>query len=258
MSDLTLLLNAAEQRLQFGVVRDSVLLCAQDWLAASRGAELLAPLLSESLMRLDLVPADLTRIACVHGPGGFTGLRLALSTASALHHALRIPLTGINHLHLLAEGVSASAGQKIRVLTNARRDLVYLQDFLHCSEGHTEPQNEPLIVALSVLLDDLDACASRPDIMIGSGVTRHYAALAGRANREGRCIPDVYDQPHWDAFIRLAAKALYGDSDLTPLYCRASEAEDNLEMLAARRGDDPLGARQALEHFLRRPPDSQE
>ena len=258
MSDLTLLLNAAEQRLQFGLVRDKVLLCAQDWLAASRGVELLAPLLSETLKRLELAPSDITRIACVNGPGGFTGLRLALSTASALHHALRIPLAGINYLHLLAEGVPAAAGQKVRVLTNARRDLVYLQNFLCCSDGHTEPQDEPRIVALSALLDDLDANASRPDIMIGSGVIRHYASLAGRVNRGGRCIPDVYDQPHWDAFVRLTDNALYEDADLTPLYCRASEAEDNLEMLAERRGDDPLGARRALERFLCRQPDSQE
>ncbi len=256
MNTLTLLLNAAEQRLQFGLARDTMLLCGQSWLAASRGAELLTPALRSALQLLEVSVSDLSRIACVSGPGGFTGLRLVLSTASALHHALNIPLAGISYLHLLAEGVPARTGQTIRVLVNARRNLVYRQDFVCRTDGGKEPASDVSLAAVEDLVPEPDVSSDLPLILVGSGVTRHLEACdigAGRYTVASGC-----DQPNWDAFVRLADRATYALQDIVPLYCRASEAEDNLEALAERRGDDPREARQTLLRFLGQEPRSHE
>ncbi len=43
-------------------------------------------------------------IACVRGPGSFTGLRLVLSSVLGLHKAWGTPLAGIDYLPLLAQG----------------------------------------------------------------------------------------------------------------------------------------------------------
>jgi len=67
-------------------------------------------------------------------------------------------------------------------------------------------------------------------------------------------VADLYDQPSWQGFIRLADRAAYADAELAPLYLRASDAEDNLEMLAERRGDDPGQARVRLRSLLSRTP----
>jgi tRNA threonylcarbamoyladenosine biosynthesis protein TsaB len=40
--------------------------------------------------------ADLTHLACVIGPGGFTSLRVGVALANALGHQLKIPLTGVH------------------------------------------------------------------------------------------------------------------------------------------------------------------
>ena len=78
----TLIMNAAEGRIQIALAQEETLLCAQEWSAPSKGTELLTPVLADMLGRLGLRPASVDRIACVAGPGSFTGLRLVLTTAS--------------------------------------------------------------------------------------------------------------------------------------------------------------------------------
>jgi len=252
MTGTTLLLSAAEQRLQFGLARDGALVFGQDWAAASQGVELLAPILAAAMGRLNLPFSSIDRIACVTGPGGFTGLRLALATASALHHTLRVPLAGINYLELLAEGSPCLPGQAVRVLTHARRELVYCQDFRRCAEGYVVPLTEPCIVKTCAAFENLPVLAPYATSLVGNGLSRHpklreHAACAA-------FMADLHDQPSWEAFLRLAGRAAYAKADLAPLYLRASEAEDNLEMLAERRGDDPAQARIVLRSLLDRAP----
>ncbi|MDL2313414.1 tRNA (adenosine(37)-N6)-threonylcarbamoyltransferase complex dimerization subunit type 1 TsaB [Desulfovibrio sp. OttesenSCG-928-C14] len=103
---LTLVLNAAEGRLQLVLGRDGAagpeLLCAQEYAALSQGAETLAPALQSALGTLGLSPADLARVAVVRGPGSFTGLRLVCVSAAALARALGIPQAPLDYPPLLA------------------------------------------------------------------------------------------------------------------------------------------------------------
>ena len=71
----TLIMNASEGRIQFVLEQEGSLACAQEWSAPSKGTELLTPALADAFQRLGIMPSDISRIACVAGPGGFTGLR---------------------------------------------------------------------------------------------------------------------------------------------------------------------------------------
>ncbi len=127
---------------------EPAIVTAQSWNVPSQGAELLAPALENALARLGLVPKNIRRIACVRGPGSFTGLRLVLATASGLARAAGAELAGLDYLPLLAVEAAClrsrcgvfhpvSDGGKedgdstplYWVLTHARRNLVHMQGF---------------------------------------------------------------------------------------------------------------------------------
>lgn len=56
----------------------------------------LLPLVENLLSQANWTYEDLTQIACIVGPGGFTSLRVAVSFANALSYALKIPSAGIH------------------------------------------------------------------------------------------------------------------------------------------------------------------
>ena len=177
--ELTLVLNAAEGRLQLVIGRlagqgsrrdlqapgglklcgeaggELEILAAQDWMAVSQGAELLTPALQQALGNLRLAPEHIGRIAVVNGPGSFTGLRLACVSAAALARGCRALQAPLEYLPLLASGIWEAGlanflpqeeGSPLTawVITYARRGLVYLQGFsLAAGPGFPAPPAAP-------------------------------------------------------------------------------------------------------------------
>lgn len=131
---ITLALNAAESRVQAAALRGGETLFAQEWHVPSQGTELLAPALADAFARMRLSLGDVRRIACVHGPGSFTGLRLVLSTAAGMARALGAQQAGLSYTQLLACGPLLPRGAVLWVLTHARRGLVHMQAFRMPSE----------------------------------------------------------------------------------------------------------------------------
>ena len=254
MRGLTLVLNAAEGRLQIVLADEAELLCAQDWAAFRRGTELLAPALERMFSGLHLRFADLERIACVRGPGSFTGIRLVVGTAAALARAGGALLAGLDYMQALALGARACCAEerdaRIWVLTYARRDLALAQVF-------APDRDEALPRAVSGLeLLTPEQCLHRmrdaaragvPLWALGSALARHaeFADLSGPACRIARCRG-----PSPEDLLLLARHAEYGRHDIEPLYARPCDAVENLASIAARRGEDPASARARLESLL--------
>lgn len=250
---ITLVLNAAEGRVQFALVQgDTRILCHQELDAPSRGTELLPPAIHEALKALQLAPTDVNRIACVHGPGSFTGLRLVLGFAAAFRRVVGIPVGGINYLHALASSVPNIPGlpARCRVLTHARRDLVHRQDFLRTGPGFV-PVSEPEMVSLDVALDGL---GSEPALLLGSGYLRNAAALEAQIQGSSLVPLPGMESVSARALAELAAIAVYAHTDLEPLYLRPCDAVDNLPHIAAKRGEKAEEALQRLELLLDRKP----
>jgi tRNA threonylcarbamoyl adenosine modification protein YeaZ len=248
-------LNAAEGRLQIVLADGGDILCAQDWAAPGRGTELLAPALERIFAGLRLRCADLGRIACVRGPGGFTGVRLVLSTAAALARASGALLAGLDYMQALALGVrdmgEDAALRRIWVLRHARRDAALVQVF---APGRDEAL--PLAVSGLELLHP-ERCLQRMREQardgvrlwaLGSALARHaeFAALPGLA----RCVPARFSCPSPEDLLLLARHAEYGRRDIEALYVRPCDAAENLESIAARRGEDPASAKARLESLL--------
>jgi tRNA threonylcarbamoyladenosine biosynthesis protein TsaB len=90
--------------------------------ARPRHAERLQPLLEEALAQAGLTWDDVARICVGTGPGGFTGLRLGVSTARALAQGRGLPLVGVSSLEALARGVEHVASGELEASDRADRD----------------------------------------------------------------------------------------------------------------------------------------
>ena len=88
-------------------------------------AERLLPLLTELLAEAGADWPDLTALAVGTGPGNFTGIRISVAAGRGLAFGLGIPALGITRLEALAHGLP----RPLRVLEDARRGAVYVQDF---------------------------------------------------------------------------------------------------------------------------------
>ena len=130
---ITLILNSMEGPLQLLLAENDSqgenlkLKAYQEWEPQGQGAETLIPNLAALLAQNKLAASDICRIACVRGPGSFTGIRLALTTALGLARSIASQplLAGLDYLPLLAntalEEVSSSQlPASVWVLTHAR------------------------------------------------------------------------------------------------------------------------------------------
>jgi tRNA threonylcarbamoyl adenosine modification protein YeaZ len=259
---LELVLNAAEGLLQIVVTDNEVPLCVQEWNLPRRSTEILAPALREICAALGIKAGDFRRVACVHGPGSFTGIRLVLTTAAALRRAGRARLAGLNYLQSLAATVAVNRRlpfeARIAVVTHARRDLVHFCPFVSLGpEIPPWPLHETrLLTPREALADALSLWRGRlPVYMCGSGLARNafvFEACGERIVLAPECANPVA------AALRIQARhGEYFDGDIEPAYLRPCDAVENLPHFAAQRGEDGGEAVARLEDMLARPPKSE-
>jgi tRNA threonylcarbamoyladenosine biosynthesis protein TsaB len=172
--------------------------------------------------------SDLDGFACGLGPGGFTGLRIGLSTVKAFALALQCPVYGARTTELLKE---AHSSEHTVAIVDARRQQVYL-DADHLPQPICcDPQDLPR---------HLDR--ETPWVLIGDGALKYASEIAEMF--PAALIPDD-DARHrpraglLPRFIDLARPA--STTTLEPVYIRKSDAEINF----------PDGFPDALKHQSR-------
>ena len=107
---------------------------------ARRHDDRLMPAIDE-LCRLACVgPRDLGGVAVSRGPGGFSGLRIGLSTAKMLARSLDIPVLGVPSAQVVAEGTpetgDLAAGRRLAIVLAAKRDHGWLSHLERDAAGH--------------------------------------------------------------------------------------------------------------------------
>jgi len=235
---LLLAINGADERLQIALGRlteghgDAEFLAAQEWNVPGQAVRFLAPGIRQLLDGLGLGAGEIRRIACVLGPGSFTGLRMSLALAEGLACGNGAQLAGIGHLELLAREAAETCPGAVLALAWSRRGQLYAQAFQE-SVALTPPQ-----VVHVTELDAFLATLPRPLFVLGGGLRRNLPAFEELAEADFslRLLHRDWDAPRPQTLLTLAAQAHFGPGPLEPVYLRASDAEDNLAAIAAGRG----------------------
>ncbi|MBU1002052.1 MAG: tRNA (adenosine(37)-N6)-threonylcarbamoyltransferase complex dimerization subunit type 1 TsaB [Proteobacteria bacterium] len=236
-----LVLNGSERRLQLVLAEEGRLLASQEMGVAGSAMQHLVPALQSLLERLELAPTDLSGIACVRGPGSFTGLRMILATALGLSRAANVPLAGLDYLPLIAAGPAPLLEGTLAVVTHSRSRQVYIQTF-SAPEGQALSDPQPFLLdQAAAVLGTLTA----PVCAVGSGLRNHLDFFLATLP-ELRILDEGFDHPLPHVLARAAAAAAYAHAPIEPLYLRASDAEDNLADIAALRGIAPDEAQRRL------------
>jgi tRNA threonylcarbamoyladenosine biosynthesis protein TsaB len=108
-------------------------------------AERLMPLLEEMLAEVGIGWSDLKALAVGTGPGNFTGVRISVAAARGLALGLGIPAIGVTRLEALAFGLP----RPLRVIEDARRGEVYVQDFTEDGPGTARLSAAEAVLPLS-------------------------------------------------------------------------------------------------------------
>lgn len=179
-----------------------------------RHAESLAPQIEFVLDQAGLEAADLEALAVDVGPGLYTGLRVGVTTARAMAHALDVPVVAVSSLDAVAH--VNRAGGDATVVLDARRGEVY--HAAYTADGSSIVATEACVGAVVDLPDTM------PRRVVGDGV----APYADELRAAGFVIdPDAPAIPRPDAILELAVARIddaVPPAGIQPRYLRRPDA----------------------------------
>ena len=209
-------LDTALQRCSVAILREGAVL-AERSAGMERGhAEHLAPMAKAVLDEAGVSVTDLDRIGVVVGPGGFTGVRVALSFARGLVIGTEVPAVGVTSLAALAGNVKAPKDALIAPVIDARRGQVYAALY----DSSLNEKLSPFVASPEEAFRRLqDAARSKPVMLVGTGAT-----LLGKIPT-GWSQADAPDQIDARIVARLAGQAPLSSGPPRPLYLRPPDAK---------------------------------
>ncbi|MFW5834087.1 MAG: tRNA (adenosine(37)-N6)-threonylcarbamoyltransferase complex dimerization subunit type 1 TsaB [Pseudomonadota bacterium] len=180
---------------------------------ASRHAETLIPAIGTLLAEVGWRLADLDLLAVGHGPGSFTGVRIAVAAARGLALALDRPVIGIDGRDVLLDAVPTDEPTALAAI-DAWRGGVYAAWRTGDTVRHACRALPPERVAAGI---------DGPFAVTGSGAALVVAASGAR----GRVVDGALDAPGIGRVARrqlAAGRKPAPGTDLQPLYLRAPDA----------------------------------
>jgi len=176
------------------------------------------PAIDRLLTKSGLQPGDLEAVGLSIGPGGFTGLRIAITTAKMLAETLEVKLIAIPSALVVAESHNPAHAGPILVALASKGDTCWLTK-VEMTPGRWEIQGEPgLMDAHQLELTDIT-------VLLGD----HHVPEAIRKKCEDISVSII--EPQFDpaaclkvSLYRLASGDIADPLTLLPLYPRPPEA----------------------------------
>ncbi|HIJ90723.1 MAG: tRNA (adenosine(37)-N6)-threonylcarbamoyltransferase complex dimerization subunit type 1 TsaB [Desulfobulbaceae bacterium] len=177
------------------------------------------------LAQCELSWPQISAIAIGLGPGSFTGLRIALSTAKGLCMATGKPLIGVGTLDGLA-GQFPFSSLPICPVIDARKNEIYTALYRCNQQGLPEKITEAMVIKPERLQEFI----TTPTLLVGDGLPL-YGQMLKELLGEYACLAPTEICYARAACIGSAAWGLFRQgvfldpATAVPLYVRASDAE---------------------------------
>ncbi len=170
---------------------------------------------------------DIELIGVGIGPGSFTGIRIAVSTARMFAQVLRTPLVGIKTHLIYAASLNADKGDRILIAFDARKNRVFGALYKKNDDLFPEEITPPGDYSIDLLLDVINPKART--LCAGDGIFRYIDTVSERL--ENFIFQDDF-LPSGKIACRLIKK-IYGNkkenyrdyNKIVPFYARRSDAE---------------------------------
>ena len=190
-------------------------------------AESLAPQMDFVRRQAGVEFSELGVVAVDIGPGLYTGLRVGISSATTIAHALGIPMIGISSLDLLAFPARWTSRLIVTAL-DARRGELFTALFRKVPGG-IQRIRDPQVDTPQELLAEL-MTIEEPALLVGDGALRYQEIFS--SIRRVEMAEQGLANPSARSLVQLAhAQALREEFvpswDIKPIYLRQPDAEIN-------------------------------
>jgi len=169
---MILAINTSTPQFGIALLDDDNTILAEYFMSKEQGFGSLMPALHFLLSKLKADIHDQKAIVVATGPGSFTGLRVGLSAAKGLCHALEIPIVGISSLEALASQFPYSDLPITPVLYSRKREFFTAQFILSNDNNLARSMDD---IALKV--NDLHSVFDQPSLFIGNDFTNQSQVL---------------------------------------------------------------------------------
>lgn len=223
----TIAFDASNQPLTIALFDNQELISQFETNQVKNHSEQLLPGIDQLMQDAGWRPQDLERVIVSQGPGSYTGLRLAVTTAKTLAFTLGLELVGVSSLALLAANVALADAKDTLIipLMDARNQNVYA--------GQYQWQGEHLVNIINDQHTPLKAMPSQiaaQQAVIYVGATPEMQAEILTQVPQAQFAAD--NLPHAANLVQLARTepvitAVNAIHQFNPRYLRLTQAEAN-------------------------------
>lgn len=222
-------------------LHDNEILFTQSSREQKSHSELVHQFIQEGLDTVKWKLSDFDLFAVSSGPGSFTGIRVAVNTGKSYAYVHKKPLIGITSLDCLAQQSlpdflleSRNTSEKINsifCMINAYKNMVYYAVYSITDAGELAQTHEPFVIPVK----DLHTLIKSNTWVVGDGYLTYEKYFSPELKKFMHRTQSPQDYPTSSCLGQLAySKFLSANNSstfewnlFTPLYLRASEAEEN-------------------------------
>lgn len=198
-------------------------------------SEVVHSFIETGLSQLNWKIASIDIYATTIGPGSFTGIRVSINSAKSFAFVFNKPVIGIDSLYNLAHlnltTLKASTDTPlVSCMINAYKNMVYIGQY-RFKNGNLDVVTAPKVVRVQ----DLGTVITEPSWVVGDGFSIYESHFDSSVKALCRRSNNLIDFPTAQMAGQLAtqiwteskATSTFEWNLISPLYLRASEAEEN-------------------------------